>query len=202
MSNSLKRYSIRQATKQDLPAITEIYNERIANSTGLFIYEAVSVDYMKKWLDDSQKMGYPAIVAVEKTTGHTVAYSYLGSFRSKPAFNLSAEITVYIHLDHHRQGLGRLLSLEMIRIGTEMKFKAITAGITTENTPSIGLFKSLGFNEAGVFHNTGYKFGRFLDVTFLEYCIPETEGPGDGKIPRFIPFPWDKYVFGQSLYNK
>ena len=78
----------------------------------------------------------------------------------------------------------------------------LSAGITTENTPSIGLFKSLGFNEAGVFHNTGYKFGRFLDVTFLEYCIPETEGPGDGKIPAFIPFPWDNYVFGQSLLKK
>ncbi|KAI9252290.1 GNAT domain-containing protein [Phascolomyces articulosus] len=198
MPNPLERYSIRKVEEQDLPAITEIYNERITNSTGLFIYDPLTVDYMKKWFETTKEMGYPAIVAVEKTTGQTVAYSYLGSFRSKPAYNLSAEITVYIHLDHHRQGLGRLLSLEIMRIAKDLKFKAITAGITSENTPSIGLFKSLGFNEAGVFRNTGYKFGRFLDVTFLEYCIPETEGPGDGKIPTFIPFPWDTYVYGQS----
>ena len=88
MPNPLERYSIRQAAAEDLSVITEIYNERIANSTGLFIYEPVTVDYMKKWLEDSRKAGYPAIVAVEKTTGQTVAYSYLGSFRSKPAFNL------------------------------------------------------------------------------------------------------------------
>ncbi|KAI9489390.1 acyl-CoA N-acyltransferase [Zychaea mexicana] len=199
MSNPLERYNIRKATEEDLPAITEIYNERIANSTGLFIYEPVTIEYMKKWLANSRELGYPAIVAVEKTTGQTIAYAYLGTFRSKPAYNLSAEITVYIHLDHHRQGLGRLLSLEMLRIARDLKFKTIIAGITSENTPSIGLFKSLGFGDAGTFHNCGYKFGRFLDVTFLEYYIPETEGPGEhGGIPTFVPFPWDTYTFGQS----
>ncbi|KAI8137327.1 GNAT domain-containing protein [Fennellomyces sp. T-0311] len=197
MPNPLERYSIRVAEAKDLPAIAEIYNERIRNSTSLFIYDPVTVEYMEKWLSGLKEPGYPAIVAVDKATDQTVAYAYLGSFRAKPAYNLSVEITVYVHLDHHRQGLGRLLSTEMVRIAKQMKLKTVIAGITSENTPSIELFKALGFNEAGTFRNCGYKFGRFLDVTFLELCIESTEGPTDG-LPTFVPFPWDTYTFGQS----
>lgn len=37
----------------------------------------------------------------------------------------SAEISVYIHPNYHRRGLGRLLVKEMNRIGKQMQFRAI-----------------------------------------------------------------------------
>lgn len=128
----------------------------------------------------------------------------------------SAEISVYIHPNYHRRGLGRLLVKEMNRIGKQMQFRAIygknntfqscviafwlvpnIAVITSENTPSIQLFKSLNYRHVGTFKDVGYKFGKWLDVDFWELIIEETQGPGDGVVPHFKHFQWGAYTFGQ-----
>lgn len=71
------------------------------------------------------------------------------------------------------------------------------ASITSENTPSILLFEKYGFKYSGKFSDVGYKFGRYLDVTFLEYITGEEATVTDG-IPSFDPFPWGNYAFGGS----
>jgi phosphinothricin acetyltransferase len=84
---------------------------------------------------------------------------------------------------------------EMMRIGKEMKFRSIIAGITAENEGSVILFSKFGFKNVGHFHDVGYKFGRYLDVVFLEY-ITDAEMEGNQSIPSFKHFSWDSYVFG------
>lgn len=73
----------------------------------------------------------------------------------------------------------------------------IIAVITSENTPSIQLFKSLDYRHVGTFKDVGYKFGKWLDVDLWELIIEETQGPGEGAVPHFKPFPWGAYTFGQ-----
>jgi phosphinothricin acetyltransferase len=48
------------------------------------------------------------------------------------------------------------------------------AGIDAENAPSIRLHESMGFSRAGRFHEVGFKFGRWLDLEFLQCIIPPT----------------------------
>lgn len=84
---------------------------------------------------------------------------------------------------------------EMMRIGKEMKFRNIIAGITSENEGSVILFSRFGFKNAGHFHDVGYKFGRYLDVVFLEY-MTGAELEGNPSIPSFKHFSWNNYVFG------
>ncbi|KAI9310488.1 acyl-CoA N-acyltransferase [Dichotomocladium elegans] len=195
MTKTLQNFTIREADESDLQLITDLYNEAIVNSTSLFVFETVTVEEKKAWLDECRRDGYAVIVAVDKTTGQSVAFANLSSFRSKPAYNLSAEVSVYIHPNYHRRGLGRMLVNEMLAISKRMGLRVIYSVITGENTPSIQLFKSLGFRHAGLFKNCGYKFGRWLDVEFWEMDIPETQGPGPDAVPAFIPFPWGKYIF-------
>jgi RimJ/RimL family protein N-acetyltransferase len=108
----------------------------------------------------------------------------------------TTEISLYIHQDHQRRGLGALMLKEMMRIGKEMRFRNIIAGITAENEGSVILFSKFGFKNVGHFHDVGYKFGRYLDVVFLEYITgAELENP---SIPSFKHFPWNSYVFGGS----
>lgn len=107
----------------------------------------------------------------------------------------TTEISLYIHQNYQRRGLGALMLKEMMRIGKEMNFRSIIAGITAENEGSVILFSKFGFKNAGHFHDVGYKFGRYLDVVFLEY-ITEAQIEKGKSVPSFIPFAWKTYEFG------
>lgn len=74
-------------------------------------------------------------------------------------------------------------------------FKKI-ASITSENQPSLQLFSQYGFTLAGTFNDVGYKFGRFLEVTFLQRIITETDVEFTGAA-SFIPFPWGQYKYSK-----
>lgn len=69
------------------------------------------------------------------------------------------------------------------------------ASITSENKASSAMFQKFGFKLAAVFHDVGYKFGRFLDCDFYEYIIHETTVSDPTKAPQFVPFPWGSYQY-------
>ncbi|KAL7309257.1 hypothetical protein PS15m_011366 [Mucor circinelloides] len=195
MGNPLELYTIRAAVESDIPQILEIYNERIANSTCLFMYDQVSLDNRLTWFMETKAKGYPIIVAAEKETNKAIAYANYGGFRPHTAFVLTTEISLYIHQEHQRRGLGAVMLKEMMRIAKEMNFRNIMAGITAENEGSVILFSKFGFKKVGHLHDVGYKFGRYLDVVFLEY-ITGVQVPEGQIIPSFTSFDWKNYVYG------
>jgi hypothetical protein len=71
--------------------------------------------------------------------------------------------------------------------------------VVTENKPSIKLLSSLGFKEAGVFTQVGFKFKRHLDVMFMEF-VTGTEPAILKPNPSFTPFPWGSYAYDQPLF--
>ncbi|KAG0183795.1 hypothetical protein DFQ28_000893 [Apophysomyces sp. BC1034] len=165
-------YTIREANEDDLPSILEIFNERVLNSSSLFVYEAVPLENRQAWYRDAKAKGYPIIVVVEKETNKVIAY------------------------DYHRRGLGRVMLQKMIRIAKDMGLRSIIASITSENEPSVRLFSVFQFKLAGVFHDVGYKFGRYLDVSFYELIL-DTVVDKSVTVPSFKPFPWGQYKFDQ-----
>lgn len=83
---------------------------------------------------------------------------------------------------------------EMMRIGKEMKFRNLMAGITADNEGSVILFSKFGFKKVAHLHDVGYKFGKFLDVVFLEY-LTDAEVKEGQTIPSFVPFAGDNYEY-------
>jgi L-amino acid N-acyltransferase YncA len=63
------------------------------------------------------------------------------------------------------------LLLELIEHAKTMQKHVMIAGIDVENTVSIGLHQSLGFAVVGHLHEVGFKFGRWLDLVFLERAL-------------------------------
>lgn len=88
MGNPLDLYTIRAAVENDIPQILDIYNERILNSTCLFMYDPVALDNRIAWYMDTKAKGYPIIVAAEKKTNKAIAYACYGGFRPHTAFIL------------------------------------------------------------------------------------------------------------------
>jgi len=81
------------------------------------------------------------------------------------------EHSVHVRSDRRGQGIGRALVAELIGRARAANKHVMLAGIDADNTVSIGLHESLGFRQVGHFHEVGFKFGRWLDLVFLELAL-------------------------------
>lgn len=159
---------IRPAVAADVPAITDIYNHAVLTSTVSFDLETKSVEDREAWLTEREER-HPVFVAEED--GVVIGWGALSRFSPRAAWDPTAEISVYIHHEHWRKGIGRALSGRLLEEARLRGLHNILARICTENLGSIAMVRSLGFTEAGTVHEVGYKFGRWLDVVTWEYLL-------------------------------
>jgi L-amino acid N-acyltransferase len=161
--------TVRDASRQDLPEILSIYNEVIRNSTAVYSEIEFTPARGDSWFDAKAEQGFPFIVA-QIDTG-IVGFGTFGEFRAWPCYRHTVEHSVHIRADRRGFGLGRTLVLELIARAKAMQKHVMIAGIDADNAVSIGLHRNLGFAQVGHFHEVGFKFGRWLDLVFLELSL-------------------------------
>ncbi|MFD2445269.1 GNAT family N-acetyltransferase [Bacillus sp. CGMCC 1.16607] len=159
---------IREATILDLPAMLDIYNYAIRHLTATFDIEVQTLDKRKIWFDSHDEK-YPLIVA--ERNGEVVGYCCLSSFRAKPAYSKTTEISIYISQTQQGYGIGSALMKEIIRRAIDLGYHTIIAGITGGNEGSVKLHKKFGFEFVGCFKEVGFKFGEWQDVDFYQLMI-------------------------------
>lgn len=157
--------NIRKATINDLASITEIYNDAVLNSNSTFDTEIKTIENRKNWFNDRDE-NFPIIVA--EKSGAIVGYAALNKWSERKAYDVTAEISVYIHPNHRKQGIGKKLIEMLIAIGEQTKLVTILARITEGNDHSIYLHDKHGFKMLGVMRKVGEKFGKLLDVTMMQ----------------------------------
>lgn len=160
---------VRNATGNDLPAMLEIYNEIILNTTAVWHYEPHTLEMRKEWFEQRQKEGFPIFVAMEEQK--MLGFSSFGSFRPWPGYKKTVENSVYVASDSRGRGVGKLLIPPLIEAAKQMGLHAMLAGIEAENEASIALHEKFGFVEVAHFKEVGWKFGRWMDLKFLELII-------------------------------
>lgn len=171
--------TIRFAREADLPEILEIYNEVILHTTAVYTYQPHTPEMRKAWYDDKMKAGYPVFVAEED--GNVIGLSSYGPFRAWPAYKYTVENSVYVAESSRGKGVAKLLMQPLIDDARSQGYHAIIAGIDAANEPSIRLHRSFGFGEVAHFREVGYKFGRWLDLTFMELLLEGSPArPTDG----------------------
>jgi L-amino acid N-acyltransferase len=163
---------IDDATHHDLPHILAIYNEVIRTSTAVFSETEFTPARGTAWLDAKREQGFPMIVA--RDASGIAGFGTFGEFRSWPGYRHSIEHSVHVRADCRGRGLGRALVAALMRRATDMGKHAMIAGIDADNAVSIRLHRSLGFDEVGRFHEVGFKFGRWLDLVFMECILKPT----------------------------
>lgn len=169
---------IRDATRSDLQQILDIYNDAIINTTAVYSYKPHTIEMRLEWYEEKISKGIPVIVAEinEKVVGFT---SY-GPFRVWPAYKYSIEHSVYVHRDFRKQGIAKKLLVHLIETVRKRDIHTMIAGIDADNSASIYLHKQLGFSEAGHFKEVGYKFGKWLNLTFYQLILQNDLQPKDG----------------------
>jgi len=169
---------IRSATSPDLKSILDIYNDAIISTTAVYAYKPHTLAMRQQWFDEKMQNGIPVIVA--DINGTVVGFTSYGPFRAWPAYKYSVEHSVYVHRDFRNQGIARKLVIELIEAVKTKNVHTIIAGIDSDNAVSIHLHKQLGFEDAGYFREVGYKFGRWLDLRFLQLILNNNLRPTDG----------------------
>lgn len=160
---------IRPATAEDVPAITDIYNQAVTDTTASFDLEPKSLEQRMAWFGGHGPR-HPVIVA--EVDGQVVGWGSLSPYSERPAYDATVEISIYIDRAWHRRGIGAALGEHLIAAAREIGLHAIIARICTENEASLRMTRNLGFTDAGTLHAVGFKFGRWLDVAQLELLLP------------------------------
>jgi L-amino acid N-acyltransferase len=166
---------IRPATEADLPAILVIYNEVIANTTAAYVFEPHTLEMRKQWFTELKAGGWPVIVA--ENDGTITGFACIGVFRSKPGYKYTGEHTVHVHADHRGKGIGGALLSVLIEEARRLELRTLIGGIDSENTASIAFHASFGFVECARIKDVAYKFGRWLDLVFMQLILPGPSQP-------------------------
>lgn len=162
--------NVRPATRDDLPGILEIYNEAVLNTTATYDYEPRTLEHRVAWFEDHVKNKYPVFVAVAGGK-RVVGWSALNRYHDRKGYQFSTENSVYVAADQRGKGIGKSLMAPLIEAARQRGLHAILAGIDAENEVSIRLHASFGFVKVAHFKQVGFKFGRWLDVVYMELLL-------------------------------
>ncbi len=156
---------IRAATAADAPAVQRIYAPIVERTAISFEEVPPTTAEMERRIAD-----YSATHAflVAERGGTVVGYAYGSSHRARAAYRHSTEVSAYVGEDARRTGVGRALYAELFAILGQKGFHAAFAGIALPNPGSVALHQAVGFTPIGVFHQVGFKFGKWHDVGWWE----------------------------------
>ena len=169
----MSQYTLRMAAEQDAPALLEIYRSYIA-TTITFEYEAPTEEEFARRIRGVLRE-YPYLVC--EADGRPVGYAYAHRHKERSAYQWDAELSVYLSETAFGRGVGRALYGALMELLQRQNVRNVYGAITGENERSIRFHRRLGFAELGVYHETGYKCGRWLDVCWMEKRLPGQTPP-------------------------
>lgn len=172
---------IRDADLQDIEGITAIYNDAVLNTLAIWNETAVDTANRTAWLGDRRRAGYPVLVAVDATQ-QVIGYASFGDWRAFDGFRHTVEHSIYVRSDQRGKGIGPQLMAALIERARAIGKHVMVAGIEAGNTGSIRLHERLGFTHTGTLTQVGMKFGKWLDLAFLQLTLdsrPTPDAPRD-----------------------
>lgn len=187
---------LRTARLSDAARLVEIYAPYVTDTAITFEYEVPSVEEFRSRIEKTLEK-YPYIVAEQN--GRILGYTYASAFARRAAYNWSVELSIYLDMEIRRQGIGGRLYKAMEEILKEMHILNMNACISwpkaedeylTKN--SVQFHEHMGFRLAGEFHASGYKFGRWYNVVWMEKMIGDH--PENPKPVRAFPEIREKFA--------
>lgn len=164
-------FAIRPARASDLPAVREIYNYYVANSTVTFDEDTMTLREWKSKFSYLQKLGMPFLVA-EAPSGQLLGYALVSPWKQKRAYRYTVENSIYLGPAASGKGLGKALLGALIDASKAAGLKEMIAVIADQGAEaSIALHERFGFTEIGRMGRVGFKFDRWLGTVMLQKSL-------------------------------
>jgi phosphinothricin acetyltransferase len=163
-----------------LEDIRRIFNDAILTSTALYEYAPRTPEFMRDWLAAKRRGRFPILGLTEEPGGQLLGFGTYGPFRAFPAYKYTVEHSVYVDAPHRGRGIGRMLLERLLDRAREQDRHTLVGVIDAANEASLALHRRLGFEECGRLRETGFKFGRWLDLVLVQRILRTPEHPVDG----------------------
>ena len=171
---------VRPSRDGDVEAMLAIYRYHIRVGVEPGAYreaETLQSDDLKRRRKNLKNRRLPHLVA--EVGGVVVGYAYAVPFRKRPAYRYAVKHSIYVHHDHLRGGIGRVLLPALIDACASAGFRQMIGYIDAANAASIRLHENCGFREVGRLPSIGYKFGKWTDSVMVQRSLGagDTTGP-------------------------
>ena len=160
-----QQYTHRLARFEDLPAIVDIYNSTVASRQVTADTEPVSVESRHAWFAEHTPERRPLWVVEDE--GKVIGWLSYSNFYGRPAYNGTAELSIYLHEDARGKGLGRYFLTEAIAFAPKIGVHTLLGFIFGHNTPSLKLFEAFGFERWAHFPRVATLDGIERDLDIL-----------------------------------
>lgn len=164
------RLTVRPATAADAPALARIYGDAVLHGFGTFEETPPPASEMEGRRAAIVARGLPFFVA--EADGQVLGFAYAGPYRPRSAYRHTVEDTVYVAPEAKGLGVGRAVLSAVIEACERLGLRQLVAIVgDSGNAASLGLHRSLGFEEIGVGRGFGFKHGRWVDIVFLQKAL-------------------------------
>ena len=162
-------FLIRSYRHEDAQAVMEIINDFILHTSHNYDYEPKKLDEVEKLFEEKTKDGYPILVG--EVDNEVVGYATFGRFRAKPGYDKTIEHSIYLNKKAQSKGMGTAMMRQLINIAEKDGYHVMIAGMDSENAGSYQFHERLGFREVARFSEVGYKFGKWLNLVFMQLIL-------------------------------
>jgi L-amino acid N-acyltransferase YncA len=154
--------TVRSADSADLPRIAAIYDEQVRTAISTFDVESPGLGYWEARLASSEPGDH--LLVADSRAGEVVGYAYSSSYRPRPAYARTREVSVYLSAEARGQRLGRQLYDELLARLRADGVHQVLAVIAVPNDASEALHRACGFSRVGLLPEVGWKFDRWIDT--------------------------------------
>lgn len=169
-------FQIRSFKVEDSSAILEIINDSILNTSFNYDYYPKSLEDIRAMFLEKIREGIPVLVC--ESENQVCGYATFGKFRAKPGYSKTVEHSIYFKQGTQGKGMGTALLKQLIELTKKQGFHVMIAGMDSENHGSYRFHERLGFREVGRFPEVAFKFGKWLNLVFMQLNLNPESNPG------------------------
>lgn len=163
---------IRFAQPEDAAEIAGIYAPYVLETTVTFEYRVPEISEMARRIEEISR-DFPYLVYI--SDGKIEGYAYASRHHERAAYGWDAELSVYVDRKNRKSGIGSALYKALLNLIGAMGYYTAYAAIALPNEDSVRFHEALGFSPVCTFYKTGNKFGRWLDVLWMDKRLKEPE---------------------------
>jgi L-amino acid N-acyltransferase len=159
-------FTIRPATRQDMPTVVGIYNWAVNQTFATIDSEPLSAEEAEVWWDAHAGR---TVTMVADEEGDVIGWARLLPWRQR-GFEIVEDL-VYVDPLYQRRGVGRVLLGRLIEAAATSGCRTVVASVAADNRAGLRLHQSLGFEVVGTLRNAAYKFSRWMDITLVQRSL-------------------------------